>query len=300
MKCEIAIVSQRALSYNDNIFNSLDVSNSTKIEYLSRLPKFFQFAATQTINRDLLLKYKQYLRNDNTLGISSKNKYLTTARIALRELYRQGIAPIDLSVGVSSFQQNTGHRVNGLSEEEVSKICDYLRRQDNSFKNVRLRAIISLLFFQGLRQIEICRLNFDDIDLANSTIKVLGKGRDDKEHIHLHPATQKALKRYLKASHAKYGPIFYSLNGKTKGHRLTTRGLRQIVQNLFSDLGIEKTIHGSRHFFTTELIKYYKSDLTTVVRFTRHNSLNMLQIYNDEIICENDPEELAKAFQYDL
>lgn len=300
MISEIAIISQGELGYNDNIFNSLDISNNTKLEYLSRLPKFFQFASTQTINRDLLLRYKQYLRDDNTLGISSKNKYLTTARIALRELYRQGLTPVDLSVGVSSFQQNNKHKVNGLNEEEVSRICDYLREQDKSFKNIRLRAIISLLFFQGLRQVEICRLNFDDIDLVNGVIKVLGKGREDKEYIHLHPASQKALKRYLRASHAKYGPTFYSLNGKNKGNRLTTRGLRQIVRNLFSDLGIEKTVHGSRHFFTTELIKYYKSDLTTVARFTRHNSLNMLQIYNDEIASESDSEQLAKAFQYDL
>ena len=39
---------------------------------------------------------------------------------------------------------------------------------------------------------------------------------------------------------------------------------------------------------------------TTVARFTRHNSLSMLQIYNDEIASESDPEQLAKAFQYDL
>lgn len=64
----------------------------------------------------------------------------------------------------------------------------------------------------------------------------------------------KALKRYLRAYHAKYEPTFYSLNGKNKGNRLTTSGLRQIVQNLFSDLGIEKTIHGSRHFLLLNLL----------------------------------------------
>lgn len=255
---------------------------------------------TQTITRDLLLAYKQYLRDDNTLGVSSKNKYLTTARIALREMYRQGIIPVDLSVGVSSFQQNIRHKVNSLTEEEVVKICNYLKEQDCSFKNARLRVLVSLLLFQGLRQIEICRLDFNDIDLASGTINVLGKGRNDKEHIHLHKTTIKALRSYSRASHAKYGPAFYSLNGRNKGQRLTTRGLRQIIQNLFNELGIEKTVHGSRHFFTTELIKHYKSDFTTVARFTRHNSLEMLTVYNDEIASENDTELLSKAFQYEL
>ena len=294
------IVIEKPANYNRCLFDTLDIQPNTKIEYQKRILKFFDWMDNQNITRDLLLAYKQYLRDDNTLGVASKNKYLTTARIALREMYRQGLTPVDLSVGVSSFQQSVRHKVNGLNEEEVARICEYLQAQDQSFKNARLRALVSLLLFQGLRQIEICRLDFNDINLASSTINVLGKGRNDKEHINLHPTTNKALRSYLKASHAKYGPVFYSLNGKSKGKRLTTRGLRQIIQNLFDELGIEKTVHGSRHFFTTELIKYYKSDLTTVARFTRHNSLNMLQIYNDEIASENDPEQLAKAFQFEL
>ena len=294
------IVIEKPTRYSESIFDTLDIQPSTKSEYQKRILKFFRYMETQTITRDLLLAYKKYLRDDNTLGISSKNKYLTTARIALREMYRQGLTPIDLSVGVSSFQQNIKHKVNGLTEEEVVKICNYLKEQDNSFKNARLRALVSLLLFQGLRQIEICRIDFNDIDLASGTINVLGKGRNDKEYIHLHKTTIKALRSYSRASHAKYGPAFYSLNGRNKGQRLTTRGLRQIIQNLFNELGIEKTVHGSRHFFTTELIKHYKSDLTTVARFTRHNSLEMLTVYNDEIASENDTELLSKAFQYEL
>ena len=294
------IVIEKPTRYGESIFDTLDIQPNTKSEYQKRILKFFDFMNHQTITRNLLLAYKQYLRDDNTLGIASKNKYLTTARIALREMYRRGLTPVDLSVGVSSFQQNIRHKVNGLTEEEVVKICNYLKEQDNSFKNARLRALVSLLLFQGLRQIEICRLDFNDIDLASGTINVLGKGRNDKEHIHLHKTTIKALRSYSRASHAKYGPAFYSLNGRNKGQRLTTRGLRQIIQNLFNELGIEKTVHGSRHFFTTELIKHYKSDLTTVARFTRHNSLEMLTVYNDEIASENDAELLSKAFQYEL
>lgn len=294
------IIVERPAKYSECIFDTLDIQPSTKSEYQKRILKFFRFMETQTITRDLLLDYKRYLREDTALGVASKNKYLTTARIALREMYRQGLLPLDLSVGVSSFQQSTKHKVNGLTEEEVAKICDYLREQDNSFKNTRLRALVSLLLFQGLRQIEICRLDFNDMDLVNGTIKVLGKGRDDKEYINLHKQTIKALRSYQKASHAKYGAAFYSLNGKNKGQRLTTRGLRQIIQSLFNKLGIEKTVHGSRHFFTTGLIKHYKSDLTTVARFTRHNSLEMLTVYDDEIASENDAEELTMAFQYEL
>ena len=121
------IVIEKPTRYGESIFDTLDIQPNTKSEYQKRILKFFDFMNHQTITRNLLLAYKQYLRDDNTLGIASKNKYLTTARIALREMYRRGLTPVDLSVGVSSFQQNIRHKVNGLTEEEVVKICNYLR-----------------------------------------------------------------------------------------------------------------------------------------------------------------------------
>ncbi len=297
---EIQVISREIQAKEETIFDTLDIKPATKADYLRRLPRFFDFMNSQPLDRDLLLRYKKSLRDDNHLGIAAKNKYLVTARIALREMYRKGILPIDLSVGVKSFQQSNKHKVCGLNEDEVRKICEYMQTLDNSFKNVRLRALLSLLLFQGLRQIEICRLNFEDIDFANKALYVLSKGREDRELIHLHPQTQKALKSYFKASQNSYGALFYSQNGTSIGKRLTTRGLRLIIQNLFNELEIDRTVHGMRHYFTTELIKYYKSDLTTVAKFTRHNSLEMLNVYNDAILDENSPKQLAKVFRLNL
>lgn len=81
-----------------------------------------------------------------------------------------------------------------------------------------------------------------------------GKGRDDKEPIFLHPQTVKALREYLRRSKVKHGALFTSLWGQAKGKRLTTRGLRQIVSDVLYEIGIEKTVHGFRHYFTTTLV----------------------------------------------
>ena len=118
-------------------------------------------------------------------------------------------------------------------------------------------------------------------------------------YIYIKPQS-KPLKAILESHTLNMEQHSIALTAKSKGKRLTTRGLRQIIQNLFDELGIEKTVHGSRHFFTTGLIRHYRSDLTTVARFTRHNSLEMLTDYNDEIASENDTELLSKAFQYGL
>ena len=283
-----------------DIFDSMDITEAIKQDYLARLPRFILFVERSGIDRNLLLRYKQSLRDDVTLGVSAKNKMLTTARIVLRELYRQGKLAVDLSVGVRSFQQSNRHKVVGLNRQEVEMICEHLHSLDNSLKSARLRVIVSLLLFQGLRQVEICRLDITDIDLVNNRIHIIGKVHIDSEPILIHPETLKALTSYLKQSQVKHGPLLTHLNRQLSGKRLTTRGLRQIFQNLLGELGIHRTTHGTRHFYTTELIKHFKSDLTTVARFTRHNNLEMLQVYNDEILDSTKHQELSAVFNYNL
>ena len=295
MKTNDSIIRQSRMI---NIFDSMDITESTKQDYLARLPRLIKFIERHGVDRDLLLSYKQSLRDDVTLGVSAKNKYLTTARIVLRELYRQGKFAFDLSVGVKSFQQTSKHKVIGLNKQEVEKICQHLQTLDDTFKNTRLRVIVALLLFQGLRQIEICRLDVGDIDLANKRIYIVGKGQSDREPIHIHPETSKMLTKYLKSSQVKYGPLLTHLNRQRSGYRLSTRGLRKIFQALLEHLDINRTTHGTRHFYTTELIRYFKSDLTAVAKFTRHSNLEMLNVYNDEILDKRSADELGKVFKY--
>ena len=297
MNRQLSVIKQYGML---GVFDRMDIAEATKQDYLARLPRFILFAERTGVDRDLLLRYKQELRDDVTLGVSAKNKMLTTARIALRELYRQGKLSIDLSVGVKSFQQSNKHKVVGLNTEEVEKICQHLQSLDNSLRSERLRAIVALLLFQGLRQIEICRLDVKDIDLANNRIYIVGKGRIDSEPIHLHPETNKALTSYLRLSQVKYGALLTHINRQSSGQRLSTRGLRQIFQDLLKSLDIQKTTHGTRHYFTTELIRHFKSELTTVAKFTRHSNLEMLQVYNDEILDIARVSELESVFGYEL
>lgn len=275
------------------IFDSLDITEETKKDYLARLPQFAGWLHRNGITHDTLLHYKQYLRSRTDLGIASKNKYLAVARIAMKEMYRRGAISVDLSLNVKSFQQSNKHKVEGLTEQEVEKLCEYLRELPDTFKAVRLRAIIALLLYQGLRQIEIVRLDVADVRLSTSQLNVLGKGRDDKEPLYLHPQTVKTLKAYLRSSIVKDGALFTSLWGQAKGTRLTTRGLRLLVKDVLTAVGVDKTVHGFRHYFTTTLVKAYQSDLLRVAHYTRHRSIETLQVYNDSLL---DRQDLAKYY----
>ena len=278
------------------VFDFLDVSEETRKDYKIRVALFIAFVKSKGININTYLDFKRELKSRTDLSVATKNKYLATARIFLKELNRLGYLPSDITQNVKLFSQNKKHKKEGLNDNEMSLLIDKMQGLNNSPQNTRLKAILSLLALQGLRQVEITRLDVKDLDLVNNTAFVLGKGQDDKEAIYLHPYTAKALKDYIKANKVKDGALFTSQSNNSKNQRLTTRALRSIVKNVLLDLGIDKSTHGFRHYFTTTLIKNYQGDLLEVARYTRHKSLEMLTVYNDNIKRQADLPRYYEAF----
>jgi integrase len=278
------------------VFYFLDINDETKKDYQARIMHFLDFITDKGMDRDSFLEYKNYLKTRTDYTVSTKNKYLVTAKVFLKELNRRGILPADITQNIKSFSQSKKHKKEGLNDEEIDKLAYALKELPNTSNNTRIKAIISLLVLQGLRQVEITRLNVKDVDLIRKTALIEGKGRDDKEIIYLHPETVKHIKYYLKKNNLKDGALFVCKSNNNKNKRITTRGLRMIIKKVLNDLEIDKCVHGFRHYFTTTLIKNYKGDLLRVAQYTRHRSLEMLQIYNDNIKMEEDLPNYYKTF----
>lgn len=296
------INSEQALTIEDTrdkaskVFDLLDVSEATRKDYKYRIGLFLDFTGERGFNRNSFLEFKRSLAERTDLAVATKNKYLATAKIFLKEANRQGFLPADITQNIKTFSQSKKHKRDGLNDEEMSKLTTAIKELPETPTNARLKAILSLLVFQGLRQVEIIRLDVRDIDFISKTAFIQGKGRDDKEPIYLHPETIKAIQGYLKSNKIADGALFTSQSNNNKNQRLTTRAIRDIVKKTLNDLGIEKTTHGFRHYFTTTLIKTYKGDLLEVAQYTRHKSLEMLQVYNDNINRKADLPRYYQAF----
>jgi integrase len=296
------LVGEKALATIDpqgqaeRIFDLLDVSQTTRDDYKSRIDLFLMFVSKQGLNRDSFLGYKRYLRDRTDYTIATKNKYLATAKVFLRELARQGLLP-DITLNIKTFSQNKKHKRDGINDQEMTLLVDKISHLKDTPQNTRLKAIISLLALQGLRQVEITRLDISDLDLAGKRAFIQGKGRDDKEPVDLHPETIKTLKLYLKSNKISSGALFVSRSNNHRNQRLTTRAIRGLVKGILNKLGIEKTTHGFRHYFTTRLIRTYKGDLLEVAQYTRHKGLEMLQVYNDSIKRQADLPRYYGAFK---
>lgn len=288
MKVKTKQLSQ--ISRHENIFDGLDVSENTRMEYMARIGLFLSHVHALGFNQKSYLSYKRYLGGRSDYAVATKNKYLITAKIFLRELVRRGVLPFDVTQNVKAFRQSKRHRRQGLTDTEVKLLGAKIQSLPNTPRYSRLRAMFSLLAYQGLRQIEIIRLDVEDINLDKKTAFILGKGEEDKELIYLTPATVKALRDYICLCKPK-GALFSSM-GNRKRDRLSTRTIKREFQTLFSDLGYEKTVHGFRHFYVTELLK--NMDMRDVRKFSRHRSMEMLIIYDDEVSLK---EKTAKVFQ---
>ena len=293
---ELITTNQNLEELSRKVFDFLDIAESTRKDYQYFIGRFIEFIDKNGFNVNSLLEYKRGLSSRNDITVSSKNKYFYTAKVFLKELNRQGILPVDVTQNIKGFKQGKKHKKDGLDDDEVNTLTEKLRELPQSPKNSRLKAIISLLLYQGLRQIEIIRLNVSDVDLGRQIAHIKGKGEDDLEPVDLHPQTVKNLKEYLRLNKIKSGALFFSTSNNRKNQRLSTRSIRNLVKGVLNDLNIDKSTHGFRHTFTTKLIKSFEGHLLDVMKFTRHKCVDTLQVYNDRISTQENLPKFYETF----
>jgi integrase len=278
----------------ETYFDYLDVSNHTRREYKYRIGSFIEFLGRNGFDRNSFLEFKRFLAAREDFSVATKNKYLATARIFLKELYRLGIIPVEITVNVKSFNQSSKHKREGLNHSEIETLVRRVHDLPDDERNTRLKSLFCLLVFQGLRQVEITRIDVKDLDLVAKKAYIQGKGRDDKEAIHLLPQTVKTIKTYMQVNKIASGVLFKSL-GNRKGARLSTMTIKRELMSLFREAEIEKTVHGLRHYYITTLLE--KFDVRDVRKFSRHKSLEMLIVYDDEIEIGHKSSEVAECFK---
>ena len=168
------------------------------------------------------------------------------------------------------------------------------------FSGMRDRAILEVFYGGGIRLGELVALNLSSLDLAEGTIKVMGKGR--KERIApIGAKAQEALKAYLQRraevllecdmSQVEAGALF--LNGR--GKRLSRRTVQRIVERHLRAVSEDDSLspHRLRHSFAAHLLDA-GADLVAVKELLGHATLAATQSYT-EVSLEHLQAIYAKA-----
>ncbi|MEA1965115.1 MAG: hypothetical protein U9O41_08370, partial [Candidatus Aerophobetes bacterium] len=111
----------------NQIFTLLDISSSTREDYTYRIGLFLEFIKEKGSTGNSFLEFKRYLQERKDLTVATKNKYLASARVFLRELAKKGTIPVDITLNVKSFKQGKKHKKEGLTEDEINKLSEKIR-----------------------------------------------------------------------------------------------------------------------------------------------------------------------------
>jgi integrase/recombinase XerD len=132
-----------------------------------------------------------------------------------------------------------------LTEAEVAILLD-------ATKNIREKAILSLLAYSGIRNQELCGIKVKDVDFGNNEIIIFGKGNKERI-VNIDGECTKVLMLYVaKYPHNEDDYLFRTLR---KQNQFSTWAVRRIAKVVTARTKIKKRVypHLFRHSLATNL-----------------------------------------------
>jgi integrase/recombinase XerC len=160
----------------------------------------------------------------------------------------------------------------------VDAAKEVVEAPDESPMGKRDRAILELLYGSGLRVSELVALDRDDVDMAQATVRVRGKGNKER----MVPLGRKCTDA-LRAHASERGTLAVdpgALFLSPKGRRVTRQSVHRLVRR-YGALGagrVDLFPHALRHTCATHMLEG-GADLRSIQEFMGHASLSTTQKY---------------------
>ena len=209
------------------------------------------------------------------LNPRSVQRRLSAVRGYFNYLVREGAASSNPAVDIKA--PKAAKRLPGTLD--VDQIAQLLEIASGDALAVRDRAIMELFYSSGLRLAELVGLSITDIDLADRTVRVLGKGAKTR----IVPVGRKAcdavrawLRERAAISDIDETALFVGRNGE----RLKARAIQLRIAQWARRAGLPTHVypHLFRHSFATHLLESSK-DLRGVQELLGHADISTTQVY---------------------
>ena len=177
---------------------------------------------------------------------------------------------------------------DALSPDDARQLVEV---EDTDALAVRDRAMLELFYSSGLRLAELTSLAPEDVNFADATVRVTGKGGKTRIiPVGSHAAT--ALNAWLEQRAALPGVDAQALFVNRQGRRLGPRAIQSRVQQRGLRQGIAGRVHPHmlRHSFASHVLQS-SSDLRAVQEMLGHASISTTQVYT-----QLDFQHLAKIY----
>lgn len=147
--------------------------------------------------------------------------------------------------------------------------------------DVRSSLAVVLELQQGLRRVEVSRLELGDVDLIGGSMRVRGKGGHERV-LPIMAQTRLALDRYLEERGHGPGPLFRSRTNPQRG--ITPATVGRMVSQAMLDTGVKSAYgdgvsgHCLRHTCLTDLVKG-GAHLRDIQQAAGHAHLRATEVY---------------------
>jgi integrase/recombinase XerC len=163
-----------------------------------------------------------------------------------------------------------------LKVDEVMKLLRTTLAGRTNEARLRDVAIMELFYASGMRRAEVAGVRLADVDLAERTIRVTGKGNKERTVV-INRTSAAAIEAYLSVRPRSADPCLFLGRG---GKGLTPKHVWRIFRAIYRISGVQKhaTPHTLRHSFATHLVEN-GVDLETVRELLGHESLATTGVY---------------------
>jgi integrase/recombinase XerC len=209
------------------------------------------------------------------LGGRSIQRNLSALRSFYNYLLREAVVTHNPVVGVSA-PQSVRKLPAVLDVDQVGRLLEIplenvLARRD--------RAIMELIYSSGLRLAELVRLDVRDVDIADATVRITGKGNKARlVPVGRHART--ALEDWLKERTVLVAAQQQAMFVGRRGQRLSPRAVQLRLRgwSLKQGMGMAVHPHQLRHSFASHILES-SSDLRAVQEMLGHADISTTQIY---------------------
>jgi integrase/recombinase XerC len=266
-------------------------SPHTSISYETDLTEFFQFLATEEMGDLPLASIKAtyvrtWLASLKEAGRSAKtiNRKISALKSFFKFQLKKGI--IATSPMVTVVSPKVSKRLpQYVEQQQMDTLFNHVEFPDN-WEGITHRLILLLLYNTGMRRAELTGLRESQVDAANNSLKVLGKGNKERI-IPVSSSLMSQVQQYMAAKRTQFeatDTAFLLLTGK--GKPLYDRYVYSIVKQYLSLITTieKKSPHILRHTFATHLTSN-GADLNAVKELLGHSSLAATQVYTHNTIA---------------
>lgn len=215
----------------------------------------------------------------NTLKITPRsiNRNISTLKGFYKYLLEEEKIKIDPTENICLLKINKS-LPKYLTIDEVNKLLNINLKSDFDYRN---KAMLEVMYATGLRVSELVSLEYNNVDLENSLIRVKGKGKKERI-VPLGDVAKKYLQEYLEYHRGNllkkqnYNELFLNNHGKP----ISRQGFNFILENIRVSTGLNKelTPHVLRHSFATHLLEN-GADLRSIQEMLGHENISTTNIY---------------------